>query len=158
MKTIDIPLNDGFEYHHKNGTEVINTDAKFITISMYTMKQMDKAAPVKEIVMHAMAAWGEKLDKDDAKDAIEDAKAKQEKESDDEKHTIGSGKEYMSIISQYCDKDDLGRLWAHMKRLLSAGICSIDGETPLHGGNITELSMPDFEMLCGEYIGNFITS
>lgn len=142
---MDVELKHGFKYHYQND----EVEAKFITISAFTMKQMSMVAPVKEIVMKAMGELvkGVEVSASD----IEAAKAKDDTESVD-----SSG--LMTIVAMNCGEGDLGKLFVCMEKLLSSGVAYIDGgDVKLNGTWLPSMNPADFENLCGEYIGNFIT-
>ena len=142
---MDVELKHGFKYHFQND----EVEAKFITISAYTMKHMSMVAPVKEIVMKAMGKLveGVELTADD----VEAAKAK-----DDVSNIDSTG--LMTVIAMNCGEGDLGKLMTYMEKLLGSGVAYIDGsDVKLNGTWIPSLNPTDFENLCGEYIGNFIT-
>lgn len=151
----DVILKHPFSYHAKKeggGTEP--AEAKLITIKAFSMKQMDKALPVKEIVMRSFSKMGKEanLSADDVEEAKE--KGKEKSEAD----TIDDAKGMMSVISMYCEEGDLLKLHIHMKKLLTCGVANIDGDgATLNGSSIESMNPDDFDQLCGEYIGNFIT-
>lgn len=170
MKTFDFELSVGFEYQH-NGQLF---ESKFIKATAFTMRQLDKAAPVKEIVLKAMQRFSNSMSEDVQEEINEIAarqkENKQEKkkkkkkmgspegEPDESLGDVTDGKEMMAIIGMNCDKGDLVKLWLYMEKLLCSGICSIDDEAAFNGSHVKDLDPGDFEKLCGEYIGNFITS
>jgi len=144
---MDIELKHGFKYHHDNE----EVEAKFITISAFTMKQMGMVAPVKEIVMKAMGRLVEGIQLSESDVEAAKAKAKKETEKVD-------ADELMAVISMNCGEGDLAKLFAYMQKLLTSGVAYIDAsDTKFTGIHINDLNPEDFENLCGEYIGNFIT-
>ncbi len=148
---MDIELKHGFKYHHESE----EVEAKFITISAFTMKQMSMVAPVKEIVMKSMAKLveGVTLSAADVEEA--EASKLKAKAEDDSKSVDSNG--LMSIVAMNCGEGDLGKLFVYMGKLLTSGVAYIDGsDTKLSGTYINDLNPADFENLCGEYIGNFI--
>lgn len=149
----DVQLNDGFEYQFNN--EMVT--AKFITIVGFSMRHMDKAAPVKEIAMQAIKSFTDGVDNEVLSEVTEAQKQKSD-EDKAKKSEIADGKEMMSLIYMHCKEGDAAKLLVYMKKLLTSGVCSIDDETAFNGNHVDSLSFGDFEKLCGEYIGNFITS
>ena len=148
--SVDIELEDGFKYHYK-GDEV---DAKFIRIAPYSMKQMEKVAPIQEIVNHALANMSDGMDADtkqDLADKQEDAPKKEEVEAID-------GSMFITWVSMYGNEGDLKKLYAYFKVFLISGVCYIDGEEKLTGTYIESLTPSDFKKVAGEYYGNFMNS
>jgi len=147
LKKVQIDLAHHFNYQDSKRQSV---EAQFITMIAFSMKELDKVAPVEEITMRAMAKLAESIDikAEDVEEAREKAK--------DDANKSDSG-QLLSVIAMYCNEGDLQKLYAHMKVLLTCGIASIDDDTPLNGNWINKLSPSDFKNLCGEYIGNFIT-
>jgi hypothetical protein len=146
----DVELDSGFHYHEKDGGEV---KAKFIRIAPFAMKHMDYVAPVKEMILQALNRLAEdaQLNEDEVEQAKAKANAKKETEDVD-------GRGIMTIFMMNCKEGDTGKLFAYMKKLLTSGVAYIDGETKFSGTYIDDITPKDFEKLCGEYIGNFITS
>ena len=154
---MDIELKHGFKYHYANDEH----EAKFITISAFTMKQMSMVAPIKEIVMKAMGRYAERADLSatdlaEMEDAAKVAKAEAEAKKEEDSKKMSS-EQMMTIIAMNCGEGDLGKLWAYMQKLLTSGVAYIDAsDTKFSGTYINDLNPADFENLCGEYIGNFI--
>ena len=151
---MDFELKHGFKYHTKANGGNEEVEAKFIKISAFSMKQMDKVAPVKEIVMKALGKLVESIDIS-AEDA-EAAKVARE-QAKEEAENVDSG-EMMTIIAMHCGEGDLLKLHLYMRKLLSCGVAYIDAEVKLIDTWIDKMNPADFDALCGEYIGNFITS
>lgn len=156
-------LDHPFTYFHKESGE--NVEAKFILIVPFNMKQLEKAAPVKEIVNHSLANMSHRMDSDDKQDiadaqeqkAAEDSE-KEENSKKEKKLEAKDGKALLSWVIMYSDKGDTAKFYAYMQKLLTCGVASIDAETPFNGSHINLLDPRDFEKICGEYIGNFINS
>ena len=149
---MDTELGDGFKYHY-NKDEV---DAKFITISAFTMKQMHLVAPVKEIYMKSLGKLvaGVELTPAEIEAAKAEAEAKAKAGIEEDKGHSG----IMTIIAMNCQDGDLAKLYGYMKQLLTSGVAYIDASDVKFNGTYIEMVTPaDFEKLCGEYIGNFIT-
>ena len=146
-----VNLEHPFQYHAKKesgGTEL--AEAKFITIKAFSMKQMDKVLPVKEIVMRCFSKMGKES-------GVTEDSLKELKDNTDPDATMDADG-MMSAISMYCDEGDLLKLHLHLKKLLTCGVATIDGDgATLNGASIDDMNPADFDMLCGEYIGNFIT-
>ena len=149
----NVDLKHPFKYHAKKeggGTEP--AEAKFITIKAFTMKHIESIAPLKEIVMKALGAYAKEMEF-----SSEDVEESQENSESDDPAVIES-KQMMAIIQMYCGEGDLAKLYVYMKQLLTSGVAYIDGDgSKLNGKYIEELNFSDFENICGEYIGNFIT-
>jgi len=156
--SVDVTLDDGFKYHFQ-GEDVT---AKFIRISPFSMKQLDKADPIREIYAHAMANMANTMDEDEKSAAVEASEANKEskKEDKDSKTEIENGKLLLGLFRSYCDKGDGSRMSLYMKALLISGVAYIDGENDhkLNGSNIDDMTPGDFDKLAGEYLGNFINS
>jgi len=158
--SVDVTLDDGFQYQFQ-GEDVT---AKFIRIAPFSMKQLDKADPVREIYSHSMANMERKLS-DEEKAEIEKAqeiaaeKAKKA-EKEEEKLEVADGKALLALFRMHCDKGDASRMSLYMKALLTSGVAYIDGENDhkLNGSNINDMTPGDFDKLAGEYLGNFINS
>ena len=152
MSEFDVELNDGFDYQHSGDLKT----AQWITISAYTMRQMDTVAPIKEVVMKCFS----KLANDHKEEMLEKSSDESEDKEDkeDKKEHMKNGKEMMALFYMYCDKGDMVKFLLHMKKLLSSKICSIDGEVAFKTDHIEKMTPADFEKLCGEYVGNFIAS
>jgi len=138
----EIELKHSFKYHYNND----EVEAKFITIAPFTMKQMHHVAPVKEIVMKALSKLAQSVDTSE----VEVKAAQKDAEDIDSSGLI-------MVIAMNCGEGDLGRLYLYMKKLLTSGVAYIDGSEKLTGTYIDDLNPSDFENICGEYIGNFIT-
>lgn len=149
---MDIELKHGFKYHHDNE----EVEAKFITISAFTMKQMGMVAPVKEIVMKAQGNWASNVDISIAE--IEEAEAAEKAKSDAEEEAKSvDSKQMMAIIAMNCEAGDLPKFYAYMQKLLTCGVAYIDASNVKFSGvHINDINPEDFENLCGEYVGNFI--
>lgn len=150
-KPIDIPLESPIKYHYKND----EVEAKFITLSPFSMKHMDMVAPIREIVTKAISRLVEStsITADDA------AQAKAEKEAKQEAGEKVDSSGLMSVIMSNCAEGDLLKLYLHMKKLLTSGVAYIDAsDVKFSGIHVDELDPADFDTLCGEYIGNFIVS
>ena len=151
---MDFELKHGFKYHSNSGGVREEVEAKFITISAFNMKQMDKVAPVKEIVMKALGKLIQNIDIS-AEDA-EAAKIARDQAKEDAEN-VDSG-ELMTIIAMHCEEGDLLKLHLHMRKLLTCGVAYIDAsDVKLTDTWIDLMNPSDFDALCGEYIGNFIT-
>ena len=118
------------------------------------MKQMDKVAPVKEIVMKALGKLVSSIDI-----TAEDAEAAKEarEQAKEDAENVDSG-EMMTIIAMNCGDGDLLKLHLHMRKLLACGVAYIDADVKLNDTWLDLMNPGDFDALCGEYIGNFITS
>jgi len=161
--SVDVILDDGFKYHF-NGEDVT---AKLIRIAPFSMKQLDKADPIREIYSHSMANMQMRLTEEEkaeiekaqeiAADKAEKADKKEEKEK---KLEVADGKALLSLFRMHCDKGDASRMSLYMKALLTSGVAYIDGENDhkLNGANIDDMTPGDFDKLAGEYLGNFINS
>lgn len=151
---MDFELKDSFKYEYKpDGSPATQAEAKFITISAFNMKQMAQVAPVKEIVMKALGKLVAGIDIS-AEDA-EAAKLAREQAKEDAEN-VDSG-ELMTIIAMHCGEGDLLKLHLYMRKLLTCGVAQIDAQAKLIDTFIDRMSPSDFDALCGEYIGNFIT-
>ena len=161
MKSVDINLKTGFKYHHQSpGEPAQEVTAKFITIRAFSMKEMHHVAPIKEIVMkcYGRAFKDSDITEDDVKEAAEAKSQTSDGISEDIDPESIDASQIIAIISMNCDEGDLGKLWVYMSKLLTSGVAYIDSSTvKLSGTWINKLDPPDFENLCGEYIGNFIT-
>jgi len=153
-KIIDFEIQHPFQYEYQpKGESGRAVEAKTIRLSAFTMKQMDKVLPVKEIVMKALGKLIANIDIT-AEDA-EEAKEKREQAKKDAEN-VDSG-EFMTIMAMHCDSGDLLKLHLHMKALLSCGVAYVNQEAELKNNLIDRMDPSDFDALCGEYIGNFIT-
>lgn len=151
MDPKEVELKHPFKYHYNGGEE----DAKWITISAFTMKQLDKVAPVKEIAMKAMGKLVDNIDI--SAEDIEEAKQAKKEAKEDAENMDSQG--LITVIAMNCGEGDLAKFYEHMKKLLTCGVAYINGsDVKLSGNYINDLNPSDFENLCGEYIGNFITS
>lgn len=155
--SVDVVLKDGFKYEFQ-GEDVT---AKFIRIASFSMKQLDKADPVREIYSHAMANMQMKLSEEE-KAEIEEAQetAANKTPEKEQKLEVADGKALLALFRMHCDKGDASRMSLYMKALLTCGVAYIDGESEhkLHNGNIDDMTPSDFDKLAGEYLGNFINS
>lgn len=159
MSSYDIELTTGFSYH-QNNTEV---DAKFVRISGHTMKHIMKIAPIKELVMQALNNMIQGMNSDDLKEN------QSEKESNEVGNEDGNedgdnnpekvdGSAFMTMFMMNCKEGHTLKLIDGMTKLLVSGVAYLDGEVKLQNHHIGQMTPKDFETLCGEYIGNFISS
>lgn len=150
MASIDVPLKHGFPYHYKGEEEV----AKFVTLSAFNMKQLEKAAPVKEIVIKAFGRYADAAQLTATQ--LAEAEDVAQQKADAEPGKIPPD-QVMAIVSMYCADGDLPKLYVYVRQLLVSGVAYIDGtDVKLNGTYIDDLNPADFDELCGAYIGNFI--
>lgn len=152
--SVDVILEDGFKYQF--GDE--DTTATFIRIAPFSMKQLHKADPIREIYSHAVANMTKALGEEDKAAAIE--AAEEAKPEDGKKSEFEDGKALLAMFRMYCDKGDASRMSLYMKELLTSGVAYIDGENDhkLNKATIDDMTPADFDILAGEYLGNFINS
>jgi len=151
---IEFELKHGFKYEYKpDNSPGQSAEAKSITISAFNMKQMDKVAPVKEIVMKALGRLVASIDI--SSEDAEAAKLAREQAKEDAEN-VDSG-EMMTIVAMHCGEGDLLKLHLYMRKLLTCGVAQVDAQVPLTPHLIDRMVPSDFDALCGEYIGNFIT-
>jgi hypothetical protein len=152
-------LTHPFKYHYEGKIE----EAQFLTMQCYSMKQMDKVAAIKEIVMAAMGNFQNKIDANAIQDAREEQALQKEsggkpsnKKGENEEEEAKDGKELLSLVYMNLRSGDGPKLIGFFKKFLTSGVVAIDDSVTLTGLQIDDIHPTDFEQLMGDYIGNFI--
>jgi hypothetical protein len=156
---IDIKLDKSFKYHHNKDGANEEAEAQFIRISEFSMRNMDKVAPVKEIVMKALARLGDSATDEAKADAVAIEGQIVNEDGDVETKDVAvieDGRGMLSTVYMFCDDGKAKVAVAYLIELLVSGVAYVDGSTQLNKAHINSMSPKDFENLAGSYIGNFI--
>lgn len=130
-------LKDPFSYASKGST----VEAKFITLTAPTFKQLDKVAPIKQAFMSAIAEVTEGADTEAA-------------EADDTTDEGIDGAQVLQVMYRASEK--MTTVLLHAEQLFKSGAAMVDGEEKLTSELMGKMSFDDFEGLVGAYIANFI--
>jgi len=160
---VELDCSDNLKYHDNGG----DVKAKFVTISAFSMRQLDTADMVEALIKKALGKVADSMTLEqqaaaqvealEAQKALDQKKADAEKEGKELAPDKIDGNTYISYIAMYGDGDDLKKFHLHMKKLLTSGVAYLDAGTQKLDGSLIDLMNPkDFKKLCAEYIGNFI--
>jgi hypothetical protein len=143
MSEVMYELKTPIQYSHK-GDKV---DATFISLTAPTFKQLDKFAPMKQMIANAMLKIRDSVDES----TIKEVKESQEDDTDDLKF---EGKQALNLL--YTSETDMASFFIYAQELFKSGAALVEGESKLTVPLMDQMDASDFEGLVGEYVANFI--
>lgn len=131
-------VNTPFQYALKGEMQ----DAKFISITAPTYKQIDKFSPIKQAFTLAISEISEAGETSEV-----------DTSAVDEKNEITAA-QILQVM--YRSTADITKVFLHAEQLFKSGAALINGEDPLTSPLMQKMTAQDFEGLTGAYIANFI--